>query len=288
MGGQPAAHDRAGSRSLLLNALGREHKITLPDGARIRLQQTGAGRPLVLIPGWACSIEAFERNVPAFAERYHVIAYDPRSQGRSDQTAAGNNFAQRGDDLQHLIETLGLHRVALLGWSLGVFDALSYLARHGLGRVSALVLVDESPKILRSDVRDWGEGDADELAELIAAVDGPGYLPFFRNYLADGFDGEAPTALLDKMTAIAAALPPKRAAALLQDAARQDFTVVARRAATEMPVMQILRRDWANEATRWIRSNQPTAHIKVFGGHLMLQEYPRTFNRAVLSFLDRN
>ena len=57
------------------------------------------------------------------------------------------------------------------------------------------------------------------------------------------------------MTETAAALPAERAAALLED------------------------------ATRWIRANQPNARVKVLGGHLMLQEYPVAFNNAVLSFL---
>lgn len=243
---------------------------------------------MVLIPGWACSFEVFEHSIPDFARRYRVIAYDPRSQGDSDQTATGNNFAQRGDDLQHLMETMDLRQVVLLGWSLGVFDVLSCLDRHGFERVASLVLVDESPKIIKSDADDWGEGNAGEVAELIAAVNGPGYLPFFREYMAAGFEGEAPAALLDRMTDAAAKLPPARAAALLDDAAQRDLTAIARQAANVMPVMQLLRRDWANAATRWIRSNQPTAHIEVLGGHLMLLEYPQAFNQAVLSFLSGN
>ena len=239
----------------------------------------------MLIPGWACSIEVFARNVPAFAEHYRVIAYDPRSQGRSDQTAIGNDFAQRGDDLHQLLQALDLERVTLLGWSLGVFDALSYVERHGFDRVASLVLVDESPKVVKSDDGDWGEGNANEIADLIAAVDGAGYLPFFREYMAAGFEGEAPATLLDEMTDCAALLPPARAAVLLADAARRDFSAIARQAARAVPVMQLLRKDWAAAARRWIRANQPAAHIDVLGGHLMLLEYPQAFNRAVLSFL---
>ena len=83
------------------------------------------------------------------------------------------------------------------------------------------------------------------------------------------------------MTETAAALPAERAAALLEDATRRDFWAISCQAAERVPVLQILR----NDATRWIRANQPNARVKVLGGHLMLQEYPVAFNNAVLSFL---
>ena len=262
--------------------------LSLSDGTRIRIEQAGAGTPLVLVPGWACSTDVFQSNIPAFAEHYQVIAYDPRSQGGSDQSAAGNTYAQRGDDLHELLEILALTRVILLGWSLGVFDVLAYLDRHGLDRVQALVLVDESPKIIKSSPDDWGEGDADEIAALIDTVGSAGYLSFFREYMAEGFDGEAPPALLDRMTKTAAALPAGRAAALLRDAAQRDFSLLSKRAASQLPVQQIVRKDWAIPARRWIEANQPGAHIEVLGRHLMLLEFPEAFNRAVLSFLNAN
>ena len=291
MGGEPAAHHRHGIRGLLLSAAARGARtglLPLADGTRIRVEKAGVGTPLVLIPGWACSTDVFQSNIPAFAEHFRVIAYDPRSQGGSDQSATGNNYAQRGEDLHELLEILALPRVILLGWSLGVFDVLAYLDRYGTDRVQALVLVDESPKIVKSSPDDWGEGDADEIAALIDTVGGAGYLPFFREYMAGGFDREAPPALLDRMTETASALPAPRAAALLVDAAQRDFSIPSKHAARELPVLQIVREDWAIAARRWIESNQPDAHIEVLGRHLMLLEYPEAFNRAVLSFLKAN
>ena len=242
---------------------------------------------MVLVPGWACSLDVFALNVPAFAEHYRVIAYDPRSQGRSDQVARGNSYARRGRDLAELIDALDVDGAVLLGWSLGVFDVLSYAETFGFDRIRALVLVDESPTIVKTIDDAWGEGSAAEIAGLIAAVNGPGYLPFFREYMAAGFEGDAPGELLDRMTAAAAALPAERAAALLEDATRYDFTEVARLAGERVPVLQVLRKDWSEAAARWIRANQPMARIEVLGGHLMLVEHARAFNRAVLSFLDR-
>ena len=273
-------------RQLLASGEPTSGTLRLSDGTGIWVEQTGEGAPLILIPGWACSTDVFRSNIPAFAERFRVVAYDPRSQGASEQTPEGNGYAQRGEDLAELIEALDLSGVVLLGWSLGVYDVLAYVDRHGFDRVAALVLVDESPKIIKSGPDDWGEGAPEEIAGLIETVNGEGYLPFLREYMAAGFDGEAPAELLDQMTSTASALPPERAAALLEDAAQQDYSAASSRAAAAVPVLQIVREDWAAEAKAWIEANQPQARLEILGGHLMLIEYAEAFNASVLAFLE--
>ena len=261
------------------------HVVALSDGARLYAEAVGRGEALVLIPGWTCSTEIFDRNIPAWADHYRVIAYDPRSQGRSEQTASGNDYSQRGHDLHDVLDTMGVDSAALIGWSLGVYDVLSYVREYGTGRVRSLVLIDESMRIVKEREDDWGEGDAEEVAGLIGAVGDGAYLPFVRAYMAAGFEGEAPAELLDRLTETASALPPARAAALLEDATRHDFRATAIAAARKVPVMQIVRRDWADAARRWIRKHQPNARVEVLGGHLMLLEYPDALNRLVLEFL---
>ncbi len=252
---------------------------------RLYVEAIGSGKALVLTPGWACSTEIFDRNIPVLADHYRVIAYDPRSQGRSEQSDSGNDYTQRGHDLHDVLNAMEVESASLLGWSLGVYDILAYIESYGTDRVRSLVLVDESMRIVKEHEEDWGEGDAEEIAGLIGVVDSEAYLPFVREYMAAGFEGEAPGDLLDRLAETASALPSARAAALLEDATRQDFTVVAAEAANRVPVMQVVRKDWAEAAQRWIRTHQPTARVEVLGGHLMLVEYPDELNGLVLDFL---
>lgn len=261
------------------------HVVCLADGTRLYAETIGQGEALVLVPGWACSSEVFDANIPAWAEHFRVVAYDPRSQGRSEQSQSGNNYEQRGRDLNSVLDAMQVESASLLGWSLGVYDVLSYVRQYGTGRVRALVLIDESMRIVRESTDDWGEGSQEEIAGLLRAVNGEGYLPFVRAYMASGFEGEAPDELLDRLTRTAATLPPFRASALLEDAARYDFRDTATAAAREVPIMQVVRRDWAEAARRWVRANQPGARFEVLGGHLMLLEYPDALNRLVLDFL---
>ena len=261
------------------------HVVRLPDGPRLYLETIGQGEALVLVPGWACSTEVFDENIPAWADRYRVISYDPRSQGRSQQTTSGNNYDQRGRDLHCVLDAMEVESASLLGWSLGVFDILSYVRQFGTDRVRSLVLIDESMRVVREHDDDWGEGNAEEIEGLMGAVNGDAYLPFVREYMAAGFEGDAPDELLDRLTETASALPPYRAAELLRDAIRHDFRETAIAAARKVPVMQIVRTDWADAALRWIREYQPNAQVEVLGGHLMLMEYPDALNQLVLEFL---
>ncbi len=84
---------------------------------------------------WQPQIEYFSRN-------YHVVALDPRSQGASDKPAEGNYPGRRAQDYKELIDHLGSSPVVLVGWSLAVHEAMTYVEMFGTYKLSALVLVD--------------------------------------------------------------------------------------------------------------------------------------------------
>jgi microsomal epoxide hydrolase len=88
--------------------------------------------------------EIWRSQIDYFAPRYRVIAFDPRSQGDSQLAPSGNNTRRRAEDLNDLIEHLQSKRVVLIGWSLGVLEALQYIEAHGDAKVAALVFVDNS------------------------------------------------------------------------------------------------------------------------------------------------
>ena len=49
--------------------------------------EAGSGRPLIFITGWTGTNEFFiPYQLSHFSQKYHVVAYDPRSQGRSTGT----------------------------------------------------------------------------------------------------------------------------------------------------------------------------------------------------------
>ena len=97
--------------------------------------------PVVLINGLLMDTTGWALQVPAFADRFQVIVYDCRGQGRSDAPAGPYTPAQHAADLVGLLDALGVARAHLVGLSNGGVIAMYVAAEHP-DRVSRLVVAD--------------------------------------------------------------------------------------------------------------------------------------------------
>ncbi|GCD48017.1 alpha/beta fold hydrolase [Streptomyces paromomycinus] len=82
---------------------------------------TGSGRPLVLLHGGFLDHRMWDRQVPAFATRYRVIAPDARGHGRS---ANATGPFRPADDVAGLLRHLGAGPAILVGLSMGAATAV--------------------------------------------------------------------------------------------------------------------------------------------------------------------
>jgi len=114
------------------------------DGAQIHYVEAGeAAKPAILfIPGWTMPGSIWRPQLEGLWRKYHVIAVDPRSQGESDTPSDGNYPERRSRDFEELMDHLQLRDVTMVGWSMGVPEALIYTSQFGTSRLRALVLVD--------------------------------------------------------------------------------------------------------------------------------------------------
>ena len=120
--------------------------FTTSDGARLHYLDAGppTAHTIVFIPGWTMPAWIWTPQIAAFSHSYRVIAFDPRGQGDFAIAASGYEPGRRGQDIAELIARLGPAPVLLVGWSLGVLDALAYVHTNGDRDVAGLVLVDNS------------------------------------------------------------------------------------------------------------------------------------------------
>ena len=103
------------------------YRVTFPQlrsGIRIRAVERGdsASPPVVLIPGWGCSVYTYNRNMPALADAgFRVIAVDLKGHGLSDKPLASNEYTIESlvEHLRDILDALDLDRPALVGHSLG-------------------------------------------------------------------------------------------------------------------------------------------------------------------------
>jgi non-heme chloroperoxidase len=114
------------------------------DGVRLHYLEAGTGRTIVLVPGWSMPAWIWQPQIDDFAHSFHVVALDPRSQGESEITWSGDEPYRRGQDIAELIARSSAEPVLLVGWSLGVLDALAYVHSDGDRSLAGLVLVDNS------------------------------------------------------------------------------------------------------------------------------------------------
>jgi 3-oxoadipate enol-lactonase len=85
-------------------------------------------------------------TVPALTDRYRVLRYDTRGQGRSGTTPGPYSIEMLADDVIALIDQLGIRRVHFVGLSMGGMIAQQIGARYA-DRVYSLSLCDTASEM---------------------------------------------------------------------------------------------------------------------------------------------
>ena len=103
--------------------------------------------PVIMVHGLSGNAHAFDKLVPHFLPRYHVIAVDVRGRGESDWAADADysNDAYVAD-LEGLRQALGFESISLVGTSMGGRISMTYAGAYP-DRVERTVLNDIGPQI---------------------------------------------------------------------------------------------------------------------------------------------
>jgi non-heme chloroperoxidase len=275
------------------------HKaVTIPGGVTLRYQEAGAGKPLVMLPGWSQSAAEFKYQVSALAEGRRVIAIDMRGHGESDKPASGYRISRLAADLRDVLIALDLDDVDLLGHSMGCSVIWSYLELFGARRLSRLILVDEAAAVTGNP--SWPQAEREALACLF-----PGPLDLAQQYhqVLTATDAESTADLLAGMFTEGVAredllwvaaenlkLPRRHAANLVYHHAIIDWRDVI--PAIRLPTLVVGGHAsmFPAHTQEWIAEQIPGAECVIFaaddgGSHFMFYENPAKFNAVVEAFL---
>ena len=125
------------------------------NGLRFHYREWGDTRTrhaVVLLHGYAETSEAWSDTAQDLAREFRVIAVDQRGHGQTDRaTDRDYTRATQMEDLEAIIESLGLRSVTLIGHSMGGANAICYAAEHP-EMVTALVVIETAPEVLRSGI----------------------------------------------------------------------------------------------------------------------------------------
>ena len=111
---------------------------SIPNG-KLYYETHGAGEPLLLHPGFGCTVEIYWRNTQPLAEHFKVIVFDPRGTGRSDEGSPTMLMKDLADDAAALLDELGIESAHVFGTSFGGMVA-QHIAMEHPERVRRLVL----------------------------------------------------------------------------------------------------------------------------------------------------
>ena len=137
----------------------------------------GSGRPIfVMHGGLGIDHTAFRPWLDPLGDRYQLIFYDHRGNGRSERPAslADVDHGTWADDADALREYLGLERIVILGHSYGGVLGQEYALRYG-DRLDGLILLTSLPA--------WDYEDA--ILANVRARGTPEQIDFVENGIAD-------------------------------------------------------------------------------------------------------
>jgi len=115
-------------------------------GARIAYALSGFGSPLVKAANWLTHLDLewespiWSHWIDALSARHRLVRYDERGCGLSDWDVTDFDLDTWVEDLEAVVDSVGLTRFPLLGLSQGAAVAIAFAVRHP-ERVSHLVLV---------------------------------------------------------------------------------------------------------------------------------------------------
>lgn len=127
-------------------AAGQERQIEVAPGEQLHVVDSGAGEPVVFVPGLLGSAFGFRKVIAPLVERGHrVIVVEPLGFGGSS-TPVGPDYSltAQADRVAIALETMGVEQAVVVGHGVGASVALRLAARHPV-LVKAIVSLDGGP-----------------------------------------------------------------------------------------------------------------------------------------------
>jgi non-heme chloroperoxidase len=263
--------------------LWKDQSVEVGDIKMHYLDTETGDRVLVFIPGWMMAAEVWKEQIPYFAARgFRVIAIDPRSQGLTTRTEAGNTLHQQAADLHAFLQTLKIEDSYLVGWGMGVSVLLDYVSSPEALKPEKIIFVEGSPAALRED--DYpGVTTVQQARRLVLGME-ENRAKATEQYVRSLFKQRQAESLITEMVAASMKMPLSAALALYFDL----FTGDRRPALLHVPVPSLIMATPDNRALgEYMKSKIPRSTLEVIDdtGSAIFLDKPQAFNQALESFL---
>jgi pimeloyl-ACP methyl ester carboxylesterase len=256
-------------------------------GTDIHYVEAGGGQPLLFLHGFGSCAEAWYQQFEAFSGRCRVIAYDSVNHGHSTPSAPGEPEPDRADELDGVLDALGIDRPIVAGNSMGALTTLRWATRHP-DRAVGLI---PSGMGVQPPAAEQSEAESARRARMFAPIaDDVLFIP-----AEGGFTPEFPTAnpaaydryvrLRSTATRIEASRRPRQPT--MVDPARDELAGRVGKIASPMQIV-VGERDWLRPAAAHLHELVPSARFAEIPGapHNVYYETAAQYNAVVSDFLD--
>lgn len=103
----------------------------------------GDGPPVILIHGLGLNRQMWQWQVPELSSRFRVITYDLLGHGESDKPSGRYEMPQMVEQIEQLMNELGIGKAAIVGFSLGGLIARAFALAHP-DKVAAMVILNSA------------------------------------------------------------------------------------------------------------------------------------------------
>jgi len=184
--------------------------VKTPDGLSISAQEWGnpQGPEILMIHGFAQSHMSWMRQVNSdLAKEFRIITYDLRGHGSSDKPldkAPYHDNKAWGDEVKAIIDSAGLKRPVLVGWSYAGRVISDYVTTHGADKLAGINFVDASikffPEFVGENLKNQPGMTSEDLATSIAAT---------RSFVHGCFEKQPTQEDFETMLSFNMMVPPK-------------------------------------------------------------------------------
>ena len=243
----------------------------------------GSGtRQLIFVPGLMMIAEVWKEQISYFTARgFHVLAIDPRSQGLTTKTEAGNTYHQQAADLFVFLKNLGIEHPILVGWSAGVTVLLEYISSPETLQPEFLVLVDGAPTLLNQDDYTYGQTMQQARNMLLSIEDDRA--KFADQFVRGMFKSRQPELLYQEILTGSSKTPTGTVVALFFDLFTGDRRSALPRVTVPTLIVMTAERRALGE---YMQAKIPRSKLEVIpdAGHALFLEKPQAFNQTLEKF----